>query len=321
MSEMHATRISGSRIAVVGPGALGTLFAARLGLAGLPILLLDYRHDRARRLNDAGLRLMTATGDQHVAVPVTADPRHLAEVDAALILVKAYHTEAVAATLADHLAPTAIAVTLQNGLGNLEALTLALGEARAFGGTTAQGALLEAPGAARDTGGGPTVLGHADGVADHRLDDVAQALLLAGFSVSITPDIRAAIWMKAILNAAINPAAALTRLRNGALAEHDASLQLMTAAAREAAHIARKHGIAIARQDWRARLKTICTATAPNVNSMLQDVLLDRRTEIDAINGAIARTAELHGIAAPVNRSLWCLIKAIEQSYGAQASR
>jgi 2-dehydropantoate 2-reductase len=311
---------SGSRIAVVGPGALGTLFAARLALAGIPTLLLDYRLDRALRLNEQGLRLLAQERETLVRVPVTADPHNLARVDAALVLVKAYQTEQAAAMLAEHLRPDAIAVTLQNGLGNLETLTLALGEARAFGGTTAQGALLEAPGIVRDTGQGPAVIGHAGGEADHRLDGVAQALLLAGFSVTITQDIQAAIWTKAILNAAINPVAALTRQRNGPLAAHEPSLALMTAVAREAFQIARKHGIALEEQDWRARLQTICAATTLNVNSMLRDVLLARRTEVDAINGAIVRTGELHDTPATVNRSLWYLIRTIETSYETQVT-
>lgn len=106
----------------------------------------------------------------------------------------------------------------------------------------------------------------------------------------------------------INPVAALTRLRNGALAEHEPSLALMTAAAREAHAIARRHGVAIPRQDWRARLQTVCRATAPNVNSMLADVLQGRRTEIDAINGAVVRLAAAHKTPVVVNRTLWSLI-------------
>lgn len=311
-------RDSGLTVAVIGPGALGTLFAARLALAGTTTFILDYRPVRARDLGARGLRVLTATGARRVAVPVTADPAALARVDAVLILVKAYQTDAVATTLATYLPPQAFAVTLQNGLGNVETLQLHLGNDRVFGGTTAQGAVLEAPGVVRDTGSGPTVIGRPDGQVDSRLDDVAQALLLAGFAVSLTRDLQASLWLKAILNAAINPVAALTRLRNGELGAHASSLALMAAAAREAAHIARKHGIRIGKTDWSARLLGITQATAPNVNSMLQDVRCARRTEIDAINGAIVRTAELHNVTAPVNRSLWYLIRTIEQNYPRQ---
>lgn len=311
---------SPTKLAIVGPGALGTLFAARLALAGMSVLLVDYRPERACLLREQGIRLLEASGERMVRVPVTVDPHELTDVDAALIFVKAYQTEQAAAMLADCLPPGAVALTLQNGLGNVETLQLHLGQDRVFGGTTAQGALLEAPGVVRDTGSGPTVIGRSDGHADHRLDELAQMLLLAGFSVSITMDLQAAIWTKAILNAAINPVAALTRLRNGQLAEHEPSLKVMTAAAREAYTTARKHGVKLVRQDWRARLQTVCQATAPNINSMLQDVLHHRRTEIDALNGAITRIAEQHKQSITVNRTLWYLVSTLEAAYHAQVT-
>jgi 2-dehydropantoate 2-reductase len=93
-------------------------------------------------------------------------------------------------------------------------------------------------------------------------------------------------------------------------------LKLMTAAAREAEGIGRKHGINLPEVDWRARLQTACAATAPNVNSMLADVLHSRRTEIDAINGAVVRIAEGRRLPATVNRTLWYLVKTIEEGYG-----
>ena len=177
-----------------------------------------------------------------------------------------------------------------------------------------KGALLETAGVVRDTGGGPTMLGRLDGKADARQDDLCQWLLQAGFAAAITTDLPSALWNKVILNAAINPLGALTRLRNGQLAQND-SLQLMTAAAREASAVARAHGVPITEDDWRARLLTICQATAQNINSMLADVLQHRHTEINAINGAIVRIAEQHHLQTPVNRTLWYLIKTLEYGY------
>lgn len=308
------------RFAVVGPGALGTLFSARLALAGIPTFILDYRAERAGELNARPIRLLDAAGEHEIQVPVTADPRSLAGVDAALVLVKAYQTENAAMVLAEHLTDPAIAISLQNGLGNVEILAAHLGQDRVIGGVTAQGALLETPGVVRDTGSGPTTLGRPDGSMNGSLPAVAAALLAAGFAVAITSDLPAALWGKAILNAAINPVAALTRLRNGALAEHEPSLRLMTAAAREAAQIARKHGINIPVGDWRARLQTVCQATAPNVNSMLADVLHARQTEIHAINGAIVGIAEQHGMPSPVNQTLLCLVNTLECTYAMQVA-
>ncbi len=304
------------RFAVVGPGALGSLFAARLALAGIPVLLLDYRPERAARLLAEGLCLREHTGERRARLEVSADPRMLARVDVALIFVKTYQTETVAATLAAYLPEAAVAVTAQNGLGNVETLQAHLGAARVYGGTTTQGAILQEPGIVRDTGAGAITLGSPVGPVDAILTRIGAALLAAGFAVALTDDLPAALWTKALLNAAINPIAALTRLRNGRLAEHEPSLKLMTAAAREAFGIARHHGIHLDDQDWRARLLTVCQATAPNVNSMLADILRRRRTEIDAINGAIVRIAELHHLPAPVNRTLWYLISTLEAGYG-----
>lgn len=311
-SDGHPLEKHGMRIAVIGPGALGTLFAARLAISGVTTLLFDHRVDRAKALTTQGLRLLDASGTRHVRVPVISNPGTLASIDAAIVLVKSYQTDAVASLLAEVLPASAFALTLQNGLGNVETLRLHLGTNRVFGGTTAQGSLMEAPGIVRDTGSGPTVLGTARGLPDPRLDDLCQVLMQAGFAVSITDNLPAAVWNKVILNAAINPVGALTRLRNGELAEHEPSLKLMTAVARESDAIARRHGIELMDCDWPARLHAVCQATSQNRNSMLQDVLQGRRTEIDAINGAITRTAEQHKLTAPINRTLWYLINAID---------
>jgi 2-dehydropantoate 2-reductase len=302
------------RLAIIGPGALGTLLAIRLVRSNIETVLLDYRTERAQWLNDRDLRLEEASAHLSVRVPVTADPHRLAEVDAALVLVKAYRTEAVGATLAAFLPPSAAVLTLQNGLGNVETLQWHLGDARVFGGTIAQGALLVSPGVVRDTGGGPIIVGRMNGQDAPRLDAICQALLRAGFAVSMTDDLPAAIWHKTILNAAINPVGALTHLRNGQLGEHAYALQMMTAAAREAFQVARAHGIRLQEQDWRARLRTICQATAANNNSMLQDILSHRPTEIQAINGAIVRIAEEHHLQTPINRTLWYLVSALEEA-------
>ncbi|MEI7831719.1 MAG: 2-dehydropantoate 2-reductase [bacterium] len=298
-------------VAIIGPGALGTLFAARFAQAGIATMLLDHRPARAQQLNESGLSLRKGTAETHVHVPVSADPTKLADIDYVLLLVKSYQTEDASATLAEYLPKNAAVLTLQNGLGNVESMQAHLGPQRVWGGTTAQGALLEAPGIVTDTGEGPTVIGRPDGIKDARTEPFATLLLQAGFSVAITDDLSAALWSKVILNAAINPVGALTRLRNGELAATDYTLKLMTATAREAAKIALKHGVKLPETDWRTRLLTVCQATANNQNSMLQDVLNCRQTEIDAINAAIVRIADQHQIPAPINRSLWYLIKGL----------
>jgi 2-dehydropantoate 2-reductase len=296
------------------------LYAARLALVGISVLLLDYRPERAAAMQASGLRLTDETGTRAVSMRCTTDPTALAEVDVAIILVKAHQTEDAASVLADHLSHEAVALTLQNGLGNIEVLEAHLGRDRVLGGTTTQGAAVLEPGAVHDTGSGVTTLGAMSPSALPHVRPIAEALAGAGFAVSVAGDVAVAIWSKAILNAALNPVAALTRLRNGELAEHEESLALMTAAAREAHAIARKHGIAVPATDWRTRLTAVCRATAANTNSMLADLRHGRRTEIDAINGAIVRIADLHNRTAPVNRTLWYLVKTAEMQLDTRTS-
>lgn len=297
--------------AVLGPGALGMLFAARLALADTSPLLIDYRPERADALCREGLHLLDAEGEHVIKVKVTADASQLKEIAVVFLFVKSNATEDAAAVLARYLPDDAAVVTVQNGLGNVETLQLYLGNQRVYGGTTTQGALHTAPGTVQDTGNGTTILGRLHGEVDTRLASICQLLVHAGFAVSITDNLPVVLWGKVIISAAINPVGALTRCRNGELVENPETLRLMTAVAREAATIAQRHGILLPEQDWQARLIAICQATAENQNSMLQDVLREKPTEIDAINGAITRIAEQHAIPATMNRTLWYLVQAL----------
>ena len=300
--------------AIIGPGALGTLFAVRLTHAGIPVLLFDYLPHRAARLNETNFVLHETNGQRTVHVPVTADPSRLAEVQSAFVFVKAYRTEAVSALLADHLPSEATVLTLQNGLGNVELLQLHLGSRRVYGGATAQGALLLAPGEVRDMGAGPTAIGRLDGKQDAGMDILCRVLLQAGFPVSITDNLTATIWGKVLLNAAINPIGALLGWRNGQLVRDAAVLEMMVEVVEESYQVALASGVRVTAHDWRVRLQTIGLATAENVNSMLQDLNRGRRTEIEAINGAIVQAAQRLAIAAPLNAMLCALIQARERN-------
>jgi 2-dehydropantoate 2-reductase len=142
----------------------------------------------------------------------------------------------------------------------------------------------------------------------------------AGFETDITYDLAAAIWSKLVVNCGINALGALTRLPNGALVEDADVALVMDRAVEEAAAVATTRGIALAYYDPAAHTRQVCRATAENVNSMLQDVLHRRRTEVAAINGAVAREGDEVGVATPVNDLLTALVGAIERGYARQIS-
>ncbi len=285
---------------IIGPGAVGCLLAARMARAGLAVRLLDYRADRADRLQHIRLTEDGQTTD--VPVRVSADPALAAECGGIIVCVKAFQTAAVAGRIAPFVQPDARLLSLQNGLGNLEALQRIRCRDRRPGVMNA-GARLITEGHVRATGG------NAIAIAGTPDDPIAQTwkqiLTQAGFNVQLEPDAQRLLWTKLVLNAAINPVTALYRIPNGALPLHPEAATLARELLLESARIARSTGIAIDTDDiLQQRLLAICETTRENRSSMLCDVEAGRPTEIDAINGAILRHARAHGLPAPVTAKL-----------------
>ena len=302
------------RIAVIGPGAIGTLFAALLFRAGHEVWLLDRDPERAARLNTRGLRVEGLSGSWRAQVQATADLPHVPEPDLILICVKAYDT-ASAADSAAQIPGAAPVLTLQNGLGNVETLARRLGRGRVVGGATAMGATLLAAGRVRHAGLGETIIAEPGGRLTPRLRRVAGALKSA-LPVSLSEDLAGVLWTKAILNCGINPVGALTRLRNGDLVRFPHARRCVAAAVEEGAAVAAAKGIHLAYRNMGRRAEAACRATAENINSMLQDILLGRRTEVEAINGAVVRAGRAARVPTPMNAALWRLVKALEEGAG-----
>jgi len=303
------------RVTVIGPGAVGLLWAGRLARAGIQVNLLDHRPERAERLAANGILLEDQEGERRLSIPVTAKPEELAASDLALVCVKAYHTQDAARLLARHLPHQGRALTLQNGAGNVEALVEALGPQRVLGGITSEGATLLAEGHVRHAGQGQTHLGPAQGPLDDFARQVAATLERAGFAAQAVEGCQNLIWTKLVINVGINALTAVLGVPNGRLLELASAATLMDQAAAEALAVGRKLGIAFLHDDMPAAVREVARRTAGNVSSMLQDVRAKRRTEVDFINGAVAGKGAELGLACPVNATLRELVKAVEQNY------
>lgn len=301
------------KTAIVGPGAMGCLFAALLTEAGHPVWLLDRSAERARRMAQAGLRVEGLGGTRRVPASATTDPVEIGVADLVFICVKAYDTAAAARAAIPLLGAHTRVVSLQNGLGNLEAIARAAAPHQIAGGATAHGATLLEIGSIRHAGQGDTVIGRMDGRVDDGLLRLAELLSAANIQTSISRDIEAAIWSKLVVNAAINPLTALTRRPNGHLGRDPDTRRLVDLVASEAERIVSAAGIQLGYPDIRAQVYAVCEATGENNSSMLQDVLRGRRTEIDAINGALVHRARTLNVAAPVNEMLTHLVKTMER--------
>jgi 2-dehydropantoate 2-reductase len=306
------------KIGIVGPGAMGCLLGGMMVQAGLEVVLLDHRPDRAEHILRRGLLL--EDGPERIRVPaaVTLEPLDLSGVDLVLICVKAYDTEEVARRLTA-LDPPPYFLTLQNGVGNVELLGAHLLRERVLAGITSHGATDLGPGWVRHAGRGDTFVGSGFAEETENQDPgvqlARQALSLAGFETRTVPRIQPLIWSKLLVNVGINALTALTRLPNGDLLKLSGTEKTLEEAVGEAQRVARAKGIDLIFNDPLGEVKKVCRSTATNLSSMLQDVLKEKRTEIDSINGAILREAETLQLPVPVNALLTRLVQALEQSY------
>ncbi len=294
-------------ILIVGTGALATLFAARLTQAGYRVTLLGTWKEGIATLRKDGARLIDANGKEHqFGVQATDDPRACVGAKHALVLVKAWQTERAAEQLKDCMAEDGLAVTLQNGLGNYERLTRSLGLNRVALGTSTTGATLLGPGLAK--AGGEGVIS----IERHRaLGPIEEALSAAKFNVQIVDDAQSLVWGKLVINAAINPLTALLRVTNGELLERPSAREMMGTLAWEAAQVAKAEKVDLPFGDPIAAAEDVARKTSANRSSMLQDVIRNAPTEIDAICGAVVDAGKKHGINTPANWACWKLIKAI----------
>lgn len=298
------------KILTIGTGALGTLFAARLTQAGHNVTMLGTWQEGLDAINNNGVRLVDADGnEQQFKVHATNDPRECVGTKYAIVLVKAWQTERASRQLQACLADDGLVLTLQNGLGNYETLTHSLGLNRVALGSTTTGATLLGPGLVRAGGEGIISLGR-----NQALGPLEAALKSAKFNVQVVDDPQSLIWGKLVINVAINPLTALLKIPNGELLERPSARALMGALASEAANVAAAEKIQLPFDDAIKAVEDVAHKTAANHSSMLQDVLRGAPTEIDAICGAIVKTAEKHHMHAPTNWMCWQLVKALIKS-------
>jgi 2-dehydropantoate 2-reductase len=299
------------KITVVGAGAMGGSYGGLLALAGHEVSLIDAWQAHVDAINRDGLLIDGVRGAQRVRLPAATAPGSGDAAEVAILFVDANNTGAAAETVAKVLAPDGCAITFQNGIGNVETLQAVLGRERVLGGSSMCSAASRGPGHVALTHLGRTSLGETDGARRPRTERVAAALNGAGFETEVVPDVMAVIWEKFALNCCINAIAATTGLRAGEIArlpELDAFQDKIIA---EVMAVTDAKGIRLPTADLPAKIKAQCRKKF-NQPSMLQHVEAGRRTEIDALNGALLREAAVQGVATPCNEALVALLKGRE---------
>jgi 2-dehydropantoate 2-reductase len=318
-----------THILVAGAGALGCVFGGFLHRAGHRVTLLgrapqiDAIASKGLQIEGlwgehrlTGLRLATQAADVH-------DP-----FDAILIAVKSYDTRAIATSVAPLLAPQGVAISLQNGLGNVETLSDVMGGQRVLAGRVIFGAEAVAPGRVRVTVyADPVLVGVSRPAAQPRLRVLARSwaerFAAAGIPSAYSDDIEAALWGKVLYNAALNPLGALLGVHYGAVAGDAHTRAIMDLVIDEAFRVALAEGVALpwaSAAVYRAVFyDRLVPSTSHHRSSMLQDLERGRPTEIDAINGEVWKRGAAHGIVTPANELLMRLVHAREALGGGQS--
>jgi 2-dehydropantoate 2-reductase len=303
-------------IVIIGPGALGCLLAARLGAAGQhAIWFLDHDPARAAFLTRQGVQFTEAGRQSRVPVQATTDAGHIGPADLVLLCVKSYDVATSLLQARPLLAPTTLLISFQNGISHLDLLAADTGRGLRAVGVTAMGATRTGPGEIAFGGAGLTRIGfqaQVDQEASQRLAQAAATMTAAGMPTEAVPAILPHVWAKLLVNTGINALTALYDCTNGGLLDIPLARVQLANAVREAAAVAQAKGITLPDDDPVARTLEVCQATASNISSMLQDIRHHRRTEIDAINGAVVDAARLMGLPAPANEELVRRVKVLE---------
>jgi 2-dehydropantoate 2-reductase len=294
---------------------VGCLLAVSLAESGEDVHLVDYRPERVVLLREQGIRLQTPGGvSRLIPVPCWL-PADVGPCGLVIMAVKAHQTAAAAQALVLLLAPGGLALSLQNGLGNLEGMARVVGPERLVAGITYLGVTRQAEGQILYAGQGEVIIGAPPGstASVPEIEKLVALFQRAGFKCRSTADIQTLLWDKLMINAGINPLTALLRVTNGALPDLPEAWALAVAAAAEVQAVARAQGLSVP-GDPEERLGQVCRATAKNRSSMLQDILAVRPTEIESLNAQVAVRGAALGIPTPINALLTRLIRSLDAS-------
>jgi 2-dehydropantoate 2-reductase len=307
------------KIAVLGAGALGSYFGARLARAGLDVTLIG-RSGHVDAIKRDGLLLQSGDAEERIAIGATTDMAALGGASVVLFCVKSLDTEDAAAKMAPHLAPDAIILSLQNGVDNAERIRLHVSN-QVIPVLVYIGANIPAPGHVRHTGGAHLIVGQ---LAEFRgrdaegrlLDEIVALFTRAGLAVRISGDIEADLWTKLVMNCAYNAICALCSAPYGRIVASPEVVEVMREVVAEVVLVARAKGVELP-GDIADRAIKFADAMPQTMSSTAQDIAKGKRTEIDHLNGYVARQGEALDIPTPVNRTLSALTKLLEQTRSA----
>lgn len=301
------------RIYMIGAGAMGGVYGGLLKRAGYDVTLIDPRAEQVDAIRKQGLTIEGVRGTHVVQLLAQTGIDGLPPADLCIIFTDANSTRDGARSAAKVLQTQGCALTLQNGIGNVEAMIAELGKERVIAGVSMNSAANPAPGQVVYTNSGMTSLGELDGRNTRRVQQAAEMLNKAEIPTEIVSDPMSFIWSKFVHNCCVNALAAITGLRSGEIYRTAEVSELQDHVIDEVLTVVARKGIKLQEEDPRKKIKEHCKVRY-NKPSMMQHVEQGRRTEIDALNGALLREARALGMATPYNDAVVAIVKGLEKS-------
>ncbi|HEY2106958.1 MAG TPA: 2-dehydropantoate 2-reductase [Candidatus Binataceae bacterium] len=301
------------KILVMGAGAVGAYYGARLQQAGEEVVYCA-RGENLRAMQQRGIEIASIRGDLKLEVNATDEPRRFAPYDLILFCVKVYDTEAAAAAIQGSLAPGGAIMTLQNGVENEARLSELFGAGAVMGGNARIGAELIAPGKIEHKTSGTIEFGELDGHTTARTEAIAQAMRRAGIFGELSANIRASRWDKLMWNAAFNTVTTLTNRTVGEVLDDREGYALIRSLMEEVRAVAAADGVELSGERVAQVLAHSSRNLRPVRTSTLQDLQRGKPLEVEALIGVVVRTARDHGIKAPISETIYALMRLIDRS-------
>jgi 2-dehydropantoate 2-reductase len=295
---------------VLGAGAVGCYFGGMLARAGAPVTLIGRSHHVEALARD-GLLLEALTFQERVRVGASASVEAARDAAVVLLAVKTPDTEDAARSLAPHLAPGAVVLSLQNGVDNVARIRTAAG-IDALPAVVYVAAAMTGPGRVRHSGRGDLIVGDPRGGRRDEAGRVAALFARAGVPCVVSDNVEGELWAKMAMNCAFNAISALGRAKYGRIVRDPGAREVLRRAVEETVAVARAAGVRLPDDDLVAAAYRLGEAMCEATSSTAQDVGRGKRTEVDALNGHVARRGAELGVDTPVNQALHALVKLLE---------
>ena len=308
-----------TKVAVLGAGAMGCLFGGLMAEKGLDVVLIDVWKDHVDAINKNGLKMDGHGGDRFIKIKATTDPSTLKPVDAIIIMCKATALKTALTNAKNIIGDKTMLMSFQNGIGHEAIMQEIAGKNKVLGGTTTQASNIVGPGHIKNHGSLPSWIGEYEGGMSDRVSDLAETFTAHNLETVAVADIKKRKWMKLFALTAIGPLSSVFDLHHTDLyitnKNQKVSRNLGKQIILETRAVAKADGVDVTEDECLEMFNKIVDSKQTNKSSMCFDILNKRKTEIEFINGAVAKIGKSHGIKTPMNDLMYNMIMVKEGMY------